>query len=226
MPLRKRLKSIAADGHIAKGDKKGKRQRLADFFRSRKQKKSEDSDKEAAAASIPVAVKKDGPTRPPRDSKIAESTRPAKSSSSIDVQRFEAEAEETPLPTPPPESTQSAETEKVEIEKAEPPNVEYLSKEHIHTLFSGAPNFFVQKTDKRAVPRVSYPWDADLRIKDVSDSVLLAEPAFFAATLHRHLPASQQSVDQDKPHQGYDVDVVEVPSMLSAQGIEPVSSFA
>ncbi|KAL5375466.1 hypothetical protein DPSP01_011165 [Paraphaeosphaeria sporulosa] len=216
MPLRKRLKSVAADGQVAKGDeKKSKRERLVAFFKSRKQRKAADSDKEAAAAPIPVAVKKDGPAKPPRDSKIAESTRPAKSSSSIDVQRAEAEAEDVPLPTPSAEPTEPAEPERKEQQ-----TVEKLSEEHVHALFSGAPNFFVHKTEKRAVPRVSFPWDAELHIKDVSDSVQLAEPAYSAATLHRHLPSLQQSSDQDKPYQGYDLDVVEAPSMLSAQGLE------
>jgi hypothetical protein len=57
MPLRRRLKSAAADGRGAKGDeKKGKRQRLVDFFRSRKQSKAEASGKQAvvAAAAAPV----------------------------------------------------------------------------------------------------------------------------------------------------------------------------
>ncbi|KAJ4297601.1 hypothetical protein N0V90_005494 [Kalmusia sp. IMI 367209] len=237
MPLRKRQKSTTADGQTAKGDeKKSKRQRFADFFRSRKQRKSEDSDKEATpvrpplslhhptmwlqklmapfVSKIPVAVSKDATKKPPRDSKIAESTRAAKSSSSVDVQR--AEAEETSLPTPPPEPAEQAEPE-----KEEPPKVEYLSEEHIHALFSGAPHFFVEKTRNRPVPRASYPWDEDLAIRDVSDSLQLVEPAFSAATLHRHLPALQQASQQDRPYQGYDLEVVEMPSMLSAQGIEP-----
>lgn len=175
---------------------------------------------------IPVAVKKNGPAKPPRDSKIAESTRPAKSSSSIHVQAAGAEVEDAPLPTPSPEPTEPTEQpEQPEPEKPEQPTVEKLSEEHIHALFSGAPNFFAQKTDKRAVPRVSYPWDAELHIKDVSDSMHFAEPAFSAATLHRHLPLLQQSSDQDKPYQGYDLGVVEAPSMLSAQGLEPVSTY-
>lgn len=167
---------------------------------------------------IPVAVKKDAPAKPPRDSKIGESTRPGKSSSSIDVPRAGAEPDEAPLPTPSPEPT-----ELTEPEKTEQPTVEKLTEEHIHTLFSGAPNFFVQKTEKRAVPRVSYQWDAELHIKDVTDSVQLAEPAYSAATLHRHLPSLQQGSDQDKPYQGYNLSVVEAPSMLSAQGLERVS---
>ncbi|KAF2447358.1 hypothetical protein P171DRAFT_250646 [Karstenula rhodostoma CBS 690.94] len=220
MPLRKRLKNVAADAQIAPGnEKQSRRQRLVAFFRSRKQRRAADGGKDAAAAPIPVAVKKDGTARPPRDSKIAESTSPAKSSSSVHVHRAGAEAGDAPLHTPSPEPTEPPEPP--EPEKTEQPTVEKLSEEHIHTLFSGAPNFFLQKTDRRAVPRVSYPWDAELHIKDVSDSVQLAEPAYSAATLHRHLPSLQQSSDQDRPYQGYDLDVVEAPSMLSAQGLEP-----
>jgi hypothetical protein len=176
-----------------------------------------------SASKIPVAVKKDGPAKPPRDSKIAESTRPAESSSSVHVQHAGAEEEDAALPASLPEPPEPIEP--TEPEKTEPPPIETLSEEHVHTLFSGAPNFFMHKTDKRAVPRVSYPWDAELHIKDVSDSVQLAEPAYSAATLHKHLPAFQQSSDQEKPYQGYDVDVAEAPNMLSAQGIEPVSIY-
>ena len=58
MPLRKRVKSTPADGEVVKGDeKKSKRERLAAFFRSRKQRKStadSDNEKKAAAAAVPV----------------------------------------------------------------------------------------------------------------------------------------------------------------------------
>ncbi|KAF1978141.1 hypothetical protein BU23DRAFT_252281 [Bimuria novae-zelandiae CBS 107.79] len=217
MPLRKRVKSIVADSQIAKADeKKSKRQRFADFFRSRKQKQPEGSDKEARP--IPVAVSKKGSSKPPRDSKIAESAKLAKSTSSVEFQQ--AETDEAPLPTPPPAPTPQAQSTEPEIEKPEPPKVEYLSEEHVHALFSGAPHFFVQRTGRRLIPRVTFPWDEELTVKDVSDSVQLADPAFSASTLHKHLPALQQASDQDKPHTGYDLDVAEVPSMLSAQGAE------
>lgn len=169
---------------------------------------------------IPVPVTKNAPSKPPRDSKIAESTRPAKSSISIDVQRPDVSEPAPRLTTPPPEPTQLAEREEEEIG---PRPVEHLNEDHVHALFSGAPHFFVQNTERRPIPRVTFPWDEDLVVKDVSDSVQLSEPAFSAVTLHRHLPALHQASDQDKPYQGCDLDVFEVPNMLSAQGIEPVS---
>ncbi|KAF2689553.1 hypothetical protein K458DRAFT_358410 [Lentithecium fluviatile CBS 122367] len=212
MPLRKRHTTAqTAEGQAGKAEetkKKGKRQRLAAFFRSRKQKKAEDKD----AAPIPVPTAKDTPRTPARDSKIAESTKPAKSSSSIEVHNAGVEKEEQQAPpsTPPPEP----------LEKQEEAKVEPLSEDHIHSLFSGAPHFFVKQTNGRPTPRASYPWDEELRIRDVSDSVQLAQPAFSATTLHRHLPTLHQSTDQERVYQGYNLDVVEVPSMLSAQGTE------
>lgn len=164
------------------------------------------------ASKIPVPVEdKDAQRKPPRDSKIAESTKPAKSSTSIDVHRGSADKVEQ-LPTPPSEPAD---------EQKEEQKTELLSEEQIHALFSGAPHFFIRKAEDRSNPAASYPYDEQLNIKDVSDSVQLAEPAFSAATLRRHLPALSQSTDQEKQYQGYNVEVVELPSMLSAQGIEP-----
>jgi hypothetical protein len=245
MPLRKRhtTTALAAEGQAAKAEdkKKSKRQRLAAFFRSRRQKKVEDNGKASVrlhlppsqpvcrvhqlmatfVSKIPVPANEDGPHKDARDSKIAESTKPEKSSSSIEAEKVGGTEQEqhqeqhpeqqTSTPTPPPEPLEKP----TEESKVEP-----LSEEDVRTLFSGAPHFFVTQAGARSVPRVSFPWDEELSTRDVSDSVQLAQPAFSAATLHRHLPALQQSADQEKIYQGYDLDVVEVPSMLSAQGIE------
>lgn len=186
----------------------------------------------SSASKITVAVLNiSAPTRPSRDSKIAESKL-----------RTSTSSDHAPLPTPPPEGSHLADSgqgqepeqeqepepepepePESEPEHPEPARSDYLSEDHIRTLFSGAPHFFVHKTPKRSIPRATYPWDHELAIKDVSDSVQFAEPAFSAATLHRHLPTLQKASDQDTPHHGYNVDVVEIPNLLSAQGIEPVS---
>jgi len=214
-------------------EKRSKRQRIVDFFRPKKQKNIEakhehppnDTVRPAPSACPPSTLctdklmasfstqnRNNASKKPPRDSKIADSTKPAKSSSSIDVQK--AVVDEAALPTPPPEP---AEQEKVE------PKIETLSEEHIRTLFSGAPHFSLERAGDRTIPSAAYPWDFELTIRDVSDSVRLPHPAFSAVTLHRHLPALQQAEDQEKAYKGYNLDVIEMPSMLSAQGIEPVS---
>ena len=227
MPLRKRFKSVpasaSASAQPAKGDdgKRSKRQRLADFFRARKSSSGISHLMGPPRSAVPAKP----PAKPPRDSKLAESTRPRASSSSVDVQVQPKQPQQLQqpaggLPTPPPEP---APTLDAPPQQAEPIKPDYLAEEHVRALFSGAPHFFVQHTDTRPIPRVSYPWDHQLAVKDVSDSLQLAEPAFSAATLHRHLPALQKASDQDTPHRGYAVDVVELPSMLSAQGIEPGS---
>ncbi|KAF2116726.1 hypothetical protein BDV96DRAFT_611946 [Lophiotrema nucula] len=215
MPLRKRVKEkeleASRDGENGESEgtvKKSKRERLRAFFRSRKQRTDD-------VVKIPVAVDKNNTRKPARDSKIAESPapKPTKSSSDVDVTKADGGKEQgTQLPTPPAEPKVE---EKVE-EKAEP-----LSEDQVHALFSGAPHFGLTKTDKRNIPGATYPWDEDLKTRDVSDSVQLAQPAFSGATLRRHLPVLQTASDQEKPYQGFDVGIVEVPSMLSAQGIEP-----
>jgi hypothetical protein len=169
---------------------------------------------------IPILTDKSTPRKPARDSKLAELTPPAKSISSVAVVKpAAAQAEQTPQSSSPPSPI--LEPKEKEQDKDEVQKVETLSEEHVHALFSGAPHFTVKKADHRHTPRALFPWDDELKVKDVSDSAQLAQPAFSAATLHRHLPSLQQSRDQDKIFQGYDVGVVEVPSMLSAQGIEP-----
>ncbi|RMZ71071.1 helicase [Pyrenophora seminiperda CCB06] len=45
-------------------------------------------------------------------------------------------------------------------------------------------------------------------------------PAFSAATLHKHLSKAEQVPAASKQYNGYEVDVVELPTMLGAQGIE------
>ncbi|KAF2796860.1 hypothetical protein K505DRAFT_236742 [Melanomma pulvis-pyrius CBS 109.77] len=208
MPLRKHSKPAPEASGGKAETKKSRRQRIADFFRSRKQRKE-------AEKKNHVPADKGAPRKPARDSKIAELTQPAKSSSSVEVVKPEPEQpEQTPQPSPPPEPKEKEQDK--DKDKVEP-----LSDEQIHALFSGAPHFSVQKTDDGQTPRATFPWDEELKVKDVSDSAPLPQSAFSAATLHRHLPTLQQAGDQDKIFQGYDMGVTEVPSMLSAQGIEP-----
>jgi hypothetical protein len=129
---------------------------------------------------------------------------------SVDDERMSAakEVEQRQSPTP----TQEPKIE----EKAEP-----LSEEQLRTLFAGAPHFSVPKTDGRYTPTVSYPWDIEKATKDVADTLPLVEPAFSAATLRKHPSKTPQALEATKQYKGYEVDVVEMPGMLSAQGIEP-----
>jgi hypothetical protein len=246
MPLRKRVKPPAdTNGVGGKGEvkKKSKRQRIADLFRSKKHKPEEKAEKVcptlpypkivpeattyvlmiAFLSKVPIATKQSAPPpKPARDSKIAESTKPAKSNSSVEVARVSADRDlKTQFPSPPPEEdhklAQIQEKEKAK-KKAK---AEILSEDHVHTIFSGAPHFEVEQISDYSIPKASFPWDFELKVRDVSDSVQLAQPAFSAATLRRHLPNIPQPPDQDKQYLSYDPEVIEIPSMLSAQGIEP-----
>lgn len=172
------------------------------------------------ASKIPVPVKKESPQEPPRDSKIGDLLRPAKSDGSANSQPpVEEKEDEVELPTPSPEPQPQPPSASPE-EPQPAPKVEPLTEEHIRTLFAGAPHFSIKRTNDRFIPAASYPWDEDLIIRDVSDSVQLAHPAFSASTLHRHLPVLRHATDQDKLYQGYNLDVLEVPTILGAQGLE------
>jgi hypothetical protein len=217
MPLRKleRLtRSAGATAEQGSEGKKSKRQRLIDFFNKHRKHKGAGSHGQVAEIPIATTTKQ---TAPPEGVDGAADTKPdaspAKSSTSIDAAPPDTQKEgqaqlSTATSTPPPEPQ--------EEEKVQP-----LSVQQLHTLFSGAPHFGLEKSGERVTPRASFPWDDTLAVRDVSDSVQLAHPAFSAATLRKHLPVLHQSSEQDKIYLSYDPGVVEIPSMLSAQGIEP-----
>jgi hypothetical protein len=117
------------------------------------------------------------------------------------------EPEQDRVPTPPQEIIED--------------KVETLSESQLRSLFAGAPQFGVTKTGSRYVPTVTHPWNTDAVLKEAIDTVPLAEPAFSAATLHEHLSKTRELPETSKQYNGYQVDVVEMPSMTSAQGIEP-----
>lgn len=119
-------------------------------------------------------------------------------------------------PTLTPEATPAPEP--VAAEK-----VETLSQGQLDTLFSGAPDFSVTEGSRRPMPSVTYPRDRSDSIKDTTDSVQLDQPAFTATTLYRTSKRSRTSSDERKQYVGYEGDVVELPNMLSAQGVEPGS---
>ena len=117
------------------------------------------------------------------------------------------EADQERPATPPPQETVQ--------DKAGP-----LTDAQLRALFAGAPRFGITATDSRCTPTVSCPWNTEPAAKPPTDSAPLVEPAFSAATLHKHVPKSEQAPSPSKQYNGYEVDVVELPSMLGAQGIE------
>jgi hypothetical protein len=121
------------------------------------------------------------------------------------------EAEQAPSPTPAP-AAGSREVERVEI----------LGEAQLHALFSGAPLFSVSDENGRPTPTVS-PLHGQEEAKDTLDSKPFNLSAFAATTLRTHPATSRPSSSEHRQYHGYEADVVEVPSMLSAQGLEPGS---
>ncbi|KAF1939151.1 hypothetical protein EJ02DRAFT_457197 [Clathrospora elynae] len=121
--------------------------------------------------------------------------------------------------SPAPETEQEAGPVPLEEPEKEE-KVESLNEEQLRTLFAGAPHFSITKANGRCTPTVTYPWDLRTTTKDFVDSVHPVEPAFSAATLRGRLQIPQRMSEDVKQYKEYELDVVEFPSMLSAQGIE------
>ncbi|KZM20925.1 uncharacterized protein EKO05_0006338 [Ascochyta rabiei] len=101
--------------------------------------------------------------------------------------------------------------------------IDLLSGASTQALFSGAPSFSVEFMAGRALPKVSYPWDSEVEHDDADDSIHPVEPSFMAATVHVHPSKKHSTFGVENRHQIYQVNAVEVPSWLSAQGFEPGS---
>ncbi|KAI9817564.1 MAG: hypothetical protein M1827_001176 [Pycnora praestabilis] len=149
---------------------------------------------------------------------------------------------EKPLP-PPPSSVSAVEIEDSSDHPASSlsdtaiqvpeKSFQSLKADDIRLLFSGAPQFTIQTVHHgRPQPSVSFPWDAALNIRDVSDCPRLGHPAFSASTLRDHFIEydevynhESRAVDEtENAHKAvFDTRIHETPSMLSAQGIEPGS---
>lgn len=92
-----------------------------------------------------------------------------------------------------------------------------LTVSDVRSLFSGAPHFSVSTVDGVSQAKAEFPWDSELETRDASDHQRFGHPAFSVATLRRHLTEA----GDHGPAVGYDIAVLEIPSMLSAQGNEP-----
>ncbi|CAE7024170.1 hypothetical protein PTTW11_03717 [Pyrenophora teres f. teres] len=199
-----RLHNDMVDENAGKLERKrSKRQRVLRFFTAWKQKQPHDvSTLSKDDMSSPQPLSRQAPA-------ISSISAPEPVATPVQHGRMPSvdEAKQERLVTPPPQET-------VE-EKPEP-----LSESQLRSLFAGAPRFGVTKTGCRCTPTVSYPWNTEPTTRHATDSAPLAEPAFSAATLRKHLPKTEQAPAASKQYNGYQVDVVELPSMLGAQGIE------
>jgi hypothetical protein len=101
-----------------------------------------------------------------------------------------------------------------------------LSDAEIDKLFSGAPQYFArsQGTGTGAPhPSVAFPWDEDLRIRDLTDHTQIEDEAWgCVTTVPRIIKRDPQSATtpsgRRRPH--FRVKTQERPNMLSMQGLE------
>ncbi|KAF2499408.1 hypothetical protein BU16DRAFT_578984 [Lophium mytilinum] len=204
--LRKRQKPVQE----ALGDKpevqKKKKNRWLDFFKSRRRNTGE-QDERITTPPPPSISRQDteqSKHAEPSEQKTLDAPKKGVSTSEIDSQLLPEQ-----LPTPPPEHKDD--------------DVETVSEADLRTLFSGAPQYTIKARAYKFEATASCPWDSGSQARNLSDSLPLSHPAFSAATLRPHVPPFVDiPLDEtNSPYVGYDIDVVEVPSMLSANGIEP-----
>jgi hypothetical protein len=218
MMLRKLHKQVVEEAPGKLERKRSKRQRIVQFFRSRKQQ-PELQGKVPVCPPLPCMLH-----RPVLMACSQEKTPPV-----TDTPTPQQPTETPDTTQAPPELSNSIHEEPPAVptaaqappEPAEVDKVETLSEGQLQSLFSGAPHFSVAEEALRPTPTVSYPRNRPESIQDVSDSIPLDQPAFAATTLHttKTRPSSQEQ----KKYEGYKNDLLELPSMLSAQGIEPGS---
>jgi hypothetical protein len=132
-----------------------------------------------------------------------------------------------PLPSPPPPGT---------VDKADGQNrkpvlkldriMATLTDTEVEKLFSGAPQYFARSLGHGTGapnPSVAFPWDEDLRIRDLTDHTQIEDDAWGCVTalprlIQRDpLSASTPSIKK-RPH--FDTKAHERPNMLSMQGLE------
>lgn len=101
-----------------------------------------------------------------------------------------------------------------------------LSEAEIEKLFSGAPQYFARSLGHGTGaphPSVAFPWDEDLRIRDLTDHTQIEDDAWGGVTAVPRLiqrdPLSATTPSAKKrPH--FNVKARERPNMLSMQGLE------
>ncbi|KAH7392657.1 hypothetical protein BKA66DRAFT_567981 [Pyrenochaeta sp. MPI-SDFR-AT-0127] len=204
--LRRLHKEMGEDSGTKLEKKKSKRQRLLQLFRWRKARPQTHKD-------TPTTIEDTTTSRPSHSSKAvdAQAVKPSSNAINNGTASLAEQVEQISSAAPPSESKEG---EKVDA----------LNEAQLHALFAGAPHFSVLEADGYFTPRIAYPWDTE-STKDGSDSVQSKEAAFLATTLHKPLTkvSIQEDSDKGNKYKGYEVGIVEIPNMLSAQGIEPGS---
>jgi hypothetical protein len=131
-----------------------------------------------------------------------------------------------PLPPPPnishePEP-EAPKTAPIRLDRIISP----LSVPDVHSLFSGAPQFFIRSEGHYTGaphPSVTFPWDAELCIRDLSDHKPIEDEAWSCATAWPHLvkDSNTEVTTRDERITAHFVPRCrERPNMLSMQGLE------
>lgn len=131
---------------------------------------------------------------------------------------------------------EAVESESEEEEKTKAEKTGTLTQTDLHTVFKGAPYFFLEKGDYgQWFPLVIYPYsETDNSVQNMWDRRPLSHGSFSLCTLHAHIPVPDGwVVDGDEPGQlarmgcqgrepskraAFDVGIFEVPNMLDANG--------
>ncbi|EXJ62851.1 hypothetical protein A1O7_03292 [Cladophialophora yegresii CBS 114405] len=110
-----------------------------------------------------------------------------------------------------------------------------LTKEDVEQLFSGAPQFVLEKGRRgRYFPQAFFPWNNDLETSDLQDRRYIKHESFALATLHAHLPIPDEvnwkpGLAMPTKREGLDIGkrpmfelgIFERPNMLGLEGREP-----
>ncbi|ETI23293.1 hypothetical protein G647_05093 [Cladophialophora carrionii CBS 160.54] len=110
-----------------------------------------------------------------------------------------------------------------------------LTKEDVEQLFSGAPQFVLEKGRRgRYFPQAFFPWNNDLETSDLQDRRYIKHESFALATLHAHLPIPDEvnwkpGLTAPTKREGLDIGkrpmfelgIFERPNMLGLEGREP-----
>ncbi len=138
-----------------------------------------------------------------------------------------------PLPPPPPGS----EPERGSEPHVKPPPahiqltriISPLSLADLHKIFSGAPQFFARSEGHYTGaphPSVAFPWDSDVKIRDLTDHKQIADDAWGCLTAWPHITShvSRSAEELEEHHKRHRAHFLprcrERPNMLSMQGIE------
>ncbi|KAF5873102.1 putative helicase-like protein [Botrytis fragariae] len=135
-----------------------------------------------------------------------------------------------PLPPPPPSIKESASSEAISSRPYKKLDriISPLTDQELRELFSGAPQFYARSEGHHTgapYPKIAFPWDSSLQIRDLSDHVQIQDEAWGCITAWPHItreaPISLEGAKVTEKRRAHFMPRCrERPNMLSMQGIE------